>query len=451
MTVTLSVTKGILTLRTNVSSGLTAGNLSGNGTGTVTISGTINAINTTLAASNGLLFHGNTNISGTDTLTVVTSDGGATGTGGALSDTDNYTITIIGVNGAPTIAGDGTESLPAAVNEDLSPTTLANTISSLFSGQYTDSDGDAFAGVAVIANGSAAGTGQWQYWNGSTWVNIGAASTAAAVQLSASTAVRFAPATDFNGATPTLTVRLVDASNGGITNGSVVNTTTNGGTTVYSTGTVVLGHTVNAVNDAPVAINGSAVSLTSIAEDAAPGAGQSISTLFSSHFSDAKDTVSGGSSANGFAGVAVTGNAATAAQGVYQYFDGVTWQDLPAVSTSSAFVLDTTALVRFVPAADYNGTAPSLTLSLIDDSAGSVTTGATPDLTTVGGTTQYSASLTLNVVVTATNDAPVASGSATLTSVPEDTANPGARRSRRCSAAISTTSMATPWRASRFR
>ncbi|MBO9707843.1 MAG: M10 family metallopeptidase C-terminal domain-containing protein [Caulobacter sp.] len=422
MTVTLSVTKGILTLRTNVASGLTAGNITGNGTGSVTITGTANAINTTLAAANGLLFHGNTNVSGTDTLTVVTSDGGSTGTGGALTDTDGYTITIIGINDAPVVSGDGTESL-AATNEDVSPSGFANTISSLFASQFSDADGDSIAGVAVVANGSTAGTGQWQYWNGSTWVNIGAASTSAAVELSALTAIRFAPAADFNGAAPTLTVRLVDSSAGGITNGAIVNTTTNGGTTVFSSGTVVLSHTVTDVNDAPVVINGAAVSLTSVAEDSAPGAGQTITSLFSSHFSDAKDTVAGGSSANLFAGVAVTANAATAAQGVYQYFDGSTWQDLPAVSTSNAFYISASTLVRFVPAADYSGTAPSLTVSMIEDSAGAVTTGQTADLTNVGGSTPYSTAMTLNVVVTPTNDAPIASGSATLNAIDEDLTN----------------------------
>ncbi|MBO9557897.1 MAG: M10 family metallopeptidase C-terminal domain-containing protein [Caulobacter sp.] len=422
MTVVLSVTKGILTLRTDVASGLTAGAISGNGTGSVTITGTANAINTTLVAANGLLFHGNTNVSGTDTLTVVTSDGGSTGTGGALTDTDGYTITIIGLNDAPIVSGDGTESL-AATNEDVSPSGLTNTVSSLFSGQYSDGDGDAFAGVAVVANGSTAGTGQWQYWNGSTWVNIGAVSTSAAVELSASTALRFNPATDFNGAAPTLTVRLVDGSAGAITNGTLVNTTTNGGTTVFSTGTVVLDHTVTAVNDAPVVVNGSSVSLTSVAEDAAPGAGQTITSLFSSHFNDAKDTVSGGSSANALAGVAVTANAATAAQGVYQYFDGSVWHDLPIVSSASAFIIDASTSVRFVPAADYSGTAPSLTVALIDNSAGAVTTGQTGDLSTVGGSTPYSAAMTLNIVVTPTNDAPIASGSATLNSITEDLTN----------------------------
>jgi hypothetical protein len=103
VTVTLDVTKGVLTLLTNVSLGLTAGQISGNGTASVTITATLNAINATLAASNGLLFTANANVNGTDTLTVVTNDGGGNGSGGPLSDTDGYTITITAVNDAPVV------------------------------------------------------------------------------------------------------------------------------------------------------------------------------------------------------------------------------------------------------------------------------------------------------------------------------------------------------------
>jgi Ca2+-binding RTX toxin-like protein len=424
VTVTMSVTKGVLTLLTNVSNGLTSGEISGNGTATVTISATLNEINATLAASNGVLFTGNSGVSGTDTLTVVTNDGGGSGSGGAQSDTDNYTITIVGVNDAPTVSGDGTEAL-ATTSEDVANTALTNTVSTLFSGQYSDADSDAFAGVAVTVNGSSAGTGQWQYYNGSTWVNIGAASTAAAVTLAASAPLRFLAAADYNGAAPTLTVELVDASGGALTNGATVNVTTSGGSTPYSSGTVVLSHGVTAVNDAPVTTGGAAVALTTIGEDSAPGAGQTVASLFSSHFTDAKDQVSGGSSANALAGLAITANTATAAQGVYQYFDGGTWQDVPAVSTSSAFVLDASTLVRFVPAADYSGTPPAMTVYMIEDSSGAVTTGATADLTTTGGSTQYGSAMTLGITVTAVNDAPIPSGSATLTAVNEDTGAPG--------------------------
>ncbi|URK89213.1 hypothetical protein LP421_30095 (plasmid) [Rhizobium sp. RCAM05350] len=191
---------------------------------------------------------------------------------------------------------------------------------------------------------------------------------------------------------------------GALTNGAVVNTTTSGGSTPYSVGTVVLDHAVTAVNDAPTVTGGSVVSLTTIGEDSAPGVGQTVSSLFSSHFSDAKDQVSGGSSADTFTGVAVTSNTATAGQGVYQYFSGGSWHDLPAVSTASAFVLDSSTLVRFVAAADYSGSPPSLIVHIIEDSSGAVTTGATANLSTTGGSTEYGTAMTLGITVTPTND-----------------------------------------------
>ena len=108
VSVTLSVTKGVLTLLTNVTNGLTSGQITGNGTDTVTISASLNQINATLAATNGLLFLGDANVNGTDTLTVVTDDSGGTGSGGALSDTDLYTITIAAVNDTPVVPASAT-------------------------------------------------------------------------------------------------------------------------------------------------------------------------------------------------------------------------------------------------------------------------------------------------------------------------------------------------------
>jgi hypothetical protein len=94
MTVTLSVEHGILTLRTDVASGLTAGDLSGNGSDTVTLSGTTSAINATLAALNGLTYNNTADYNGSDTLQIVTNDNGNLGSGGAHSDTDSFSITI---------------------------------------------------------------------------------------------------------------------------------------------------------------------------------------------------------------------------------------------------------------------------------------------------------------------------------------------------------------------
>jgi hypothetical protein len=81
-----------------------------------------------------------------------------------------------------------------------------------------------------------------------------------------------------------------------------------------------------------------------------------------------------------------------------------------SVATNSALVLAAGTSVRFLPNPAYNGTPGSLTARLIDDSAGAVTSGSTVDVTTSGGTTQYSSAanaITLTTNVTAINDAPV--------------------------------------------
>src|SRR5262249_46944979 len=86
----LAVANGVLNL--GGTSGLT---VSGNGTGTVVVTGSLANINTAL---NGLAFHPNANYNGSANLTVTTNDQGNTGSGGALSDTDTVAITVNAVN-----------------------------------------------------------------------------------------------------------------------------------------------------------------------------------------------------------------------------------------------------------------------------------------------------------------------------------------------------------------
>jgi VCBS repeat-containing protein len=85
LTVTLTVAHGRLTLAGAPGPGVT-----GNGTGTLTITGTAAAINTAL---DGLIYRGNLNYNGTDTLTVTTSDNGNSG-GSAETDVDSVAITL---------------------------------------------------------------------------------------------------------------------------------------------------------------------------------------------------------------------------------------------------------------------------------------------------------------------------------------------------------------------
>jgi Ca2+-binding RTX toxin-like protein len=103
LTVTLSVTHGTINVATGVSGGLGAGQVSGNGTGSVVLSGSQSQINATLAAMNGVTYTPTADFNGSDTLQMVSSDG-------TLSDSDSVAITVSAV---ADIVGDA-----ASANED---------------------------------------------------------------------------------------------------------------------------------------------------------------------------------------------------------------------------------------------------------------------------------------------------------------------------------------------
>ncbi len=162
--------------------------------------------------------------------------------------------------------------------------------------------------------------------------------------------------------------------------------------------------------------------------------GATVTDLFEGKFDDLADT-SIETSADTFAGIAITTNAATAAQGTWQYSEYLeatpdvrNWTPLPVdVTSANAFLLQPNDSLRFVPAGNFNGVPGELTVRLIDSSV-TVTTAARPDLsndtTKSGGSTGYSDSsnaITLSTSVEADNDAPIASGSITLTPIAEQT------------------------------
>ncbi|TWA63400.1 hypothetical protein FBZ82_11358 [Azospirillum brasilense] len=398
-----------------------------------------------LAANTALRFVPAANWNGTTpALTVrLVEDGGAPlitgnrvdltgGVGGSTvysAGTVALTGTVTPVNDAPVATGT-TATLPTVAEDTANP--AGTTVSSLFGHLFSDatdtvaggSAANGFAGIAVVGNAATA-QGVWQYWTGTGWAAMGAASDGNALLLAANTALRFVPAADWNGTTPALTVRLIDDSQGAVASGGRVVLTSVGGTTAYSAGTVALTGTVTPVNDAPVA-TGPAATLPTIAEDTANPAGATVSSLFAHLFSDAADAVSGGSAADALAGIVVVGNAAVAAQGAWQYWTGAAWADIGAVSGGHGLLLAANTALRFVPAANWNGTTPALTVRLVDTSHGPIASGARVDATNVGGSTAYSAgTIALTGAVLPVNDAPVATGTtATLPTIAEDTVNP---------------------------
>ena len=89
LTTTLSVTNGTLTVASVGGAAVT-----GSGTATVMLTGTLAEINSTLTAAGNVVYRGAQDFFGADTLTITTNDGGSSGTGGALTDTDQVAINL---------------------------------------------------------------------------------------------------------------------------------------------------------------------------------------------------------------------------------------------------------------------------------------------------------------------------------------------------------------------
>ena len=93
--VDLSAMHGSVTLLTNVSGGLSSGQVTGNGSGSLSINAPLATINATLATAGGLTYRGNFGYTGSDGLLIVTNDLGNTGAlGGPKTDTDTINITV---------------------------------------------------------------------------------------------------------------------------------------------------------------------------------------------------------------------------------------------------------------------------------------------------------------------------------------------------------------------
>src|SRR5262249_22929744 len=96
VTVTFSVAHGSLTMNTGVTGGLTAGEVTNNGSSSVTVTGSLSQINATLGAVNGLNYLVTTDFL-SDTLTVLTRD---QGTNPLLPATSTATISITEIDDA---------------------------------------------------------------------------------------------------------------------------------------------------------------------------------------------------------------------------------------------------------------------------------------------------------------------------------------------------------------
>jgi hypothetical protein len=343
-----------------------------------------------------------------------TADTSSSGGSSAFSSqTATGSITVTDVNDAPTVTGGSTASTDN-VTEGTTGTAkqVSDLLTSLGSG---DVDTGAVSGVAITAS---SGTGTWQYsTDGTTWTDVGAVTSSAALLLTSSSYVRFV-STGTGAETATLTVKIWDQTSGSAsTNGSpsTADTTTSGGTSAFSSNTGTINSTVVELNDAPTVTNGATTPLTTTDEDT-PSSGTTVSSILSGvGYSD----LNAGAS-SGIAITALTGN------GTWQYNTDGTWYDVGTVSATSALLLSSSAQLRFNPDGN-NGESATLTFKAWDQTTGTATTGATKgtaDTSTSGGTSAFSTnSASATITVSSVNDAPTVTNghTYTMTTTNEDT------------------------------
>ena len=151
-TVTLSASNGTIVVADDDATGGTV--VSGSGSATTTLTGSITEIDVTLGATSAVSYTPDADVNGTDTLTVTLNDGGIhqnddpsdpqLAAPQEVSDTIDVTIDPI-----PDRPVTGDAVLPAVDEDTSSPS--GETVTALLSG-YDDADDDALAGVAISDN-----------------------------------------------------------------------------------------------------------------------------------------------------------------------------------------------------------------------------------------------------------------------------------------------------------
>ncbi|MFN8738634.1 MAG: cadherin domain-containing protein [Pirellula sp.] len=171
--------------------------------------------------------------------------------------------------------------------------------------------------------------------------------------------------------------------------------------------------TVVSVNDAPIAFP---ASVDSINEDNIDSAGTLVRDLLARGVIDP----------DGETGVGIViSNGAISTQGAWQYRAGADWRDVGVVSISSGLVLGANSRVRFLPAKDFFGNAPSMSYYPIDPTyTGVFSTNAnraTVNIATlIAARTSSAAPSFITQEVMPINDAPVSNYPSLQVSVLQD-------------------------------
>lgn len=262
ITLTLAVDRGIIA--STDGDGTTAGvTVANSGTASMTLQGTAADLNTYLNDASKIQYTTAANDTTAATLTVTPNDGTEDGTA------DTVAITILAVNDAPvladtavnltTIVEDAGDDDGSGADGDNDATQNADNggdrIADLLTAAITDPDGGAVEAIAVTQVDNTNGIWQYSTDGGSNWANF-SGTTGSSVDISSAARlldgddlVRFVSDTDYNG-TATFRFRAWDSSSG--VAGGTADTSSNGGSTAFSSATDTASVTISAVSDAPV-------------------------------------------------------------------------------------------------------------------------------------------------------------------------------------------------------
>jgi len=182
---------------------------------------------------------------------------------GVATTPGSVKFTVSGINDAPVLNAAATPVLTNVIEDAGAPSGAVGTlVSNLINlnppvgglDNVSDADSGAITGIALTGTNVANGSWWYSTNGGTNWTAVGAVSNSSALLLSAdaNTRLYFQGGTDFNGTVSDgLTFRAWDRTSG--TAGTMVNTTSNGGSTAFSTATDTASITVVDDNYPPVA------------------------------------------------------------------------------------------------------------------------------------------------------------------------------------------------------
>lgn len=308
-----------------------------------------------------------------------------------MTDTAQVTVTITGKNDAPTITAEANDSAGADLPETNAGLAKQGTLT-VSDADATDHASVALDHVLVYLDGhlQADGIGGLSNADLLNYLTVQPGDILNGTATHAQFTWEFnsgSQAFDFLAAGQTLSLQYTIVPDDGHT--------------ATGTGNGVVTITIAGSNDAPTLDD---ATLASVSGDDANPAGTAVSDLFAGKFHDVDDSA-------GFKAVAISADSACSDQGVWQYEIAGTdqWVDIAGVSDTSALVLSTDTLIRFVPAQGFAGTPGALEMHALDNTyTGAITTTspATIDVTSAGighgGTTPVSdqaASVCIDVTV----------------------------------------------------